>query len=115
MTIESDNSPTEWTPIPFDELYDQVISTENELQGEEAGFWQLIKIIPEKWTHQDYQSENDTFWVVAICGNKVIWYNDIEEGFDVAEYHKHGEIISHGGQRYLKDVIMALLASIRRI
>lgn len=81
-----------WEPISFNELYDKIIRTENCLTGELANFWKLIKITPEKWQEKQYGKEGGGFWVVAICGNRVIWYNDIEEGFNISMYHKYGEI-----------------------
>lgn len=81
-----------WTPISFDELYDIVITTEKDLYGELENFWKLIRIIPEKWQESTYGKESGGFWVVAICGRRVIWYNDIEEGFNISQYHRYGEI-----------------------
>lgn len=34
--------------------------------------------------------------MVAIFGQQVIWYNDIEEGFNISEYKTHGEIEEYG-------------------
>jgi len=81
-----------WTPITLNELYDEIQKTENKLSGEFYNFWQLIKIDPIKWDEKDYGNEGNGFWVVAICGKKVIWYNDIEEGFNISNYKKIGEI-----------------------
>ena len=81
-----------WTPISFESLYDKIIATENLAIGELEGFWKLIRIEPEKWQEKQYGEEGGGFWVVAICGRKVIWYNDIEEGFNVSNYSKYGEI-----------------------
>ena len=83
---------TEWEAISFDELYDQIIKTEMDLNGKLYNFWQLIKIDPEKWTEEKYGNEGGGFWVVAICGTKVIWYNDIEEGFNISDYITYGQI-----------------------
>lgn len=100
-----------WTSIPFNELYDKIIATENQIRGDKAGFWKLIKIIPEKWLHEHYDKELN-FWVVAICGYRVIWYNDIEGGFDVSEYQKYGVIADPGGQRQLDAAIDCLMGFI---
>jgi hypothetical protein len=81
-----------WKPIEFNELYDEVLKTESELSGGLLIFWQLINIIPEKWKECEYGNEGDGFWVVAIFGKKVIWYNDIEEGFNISDYKDYGII-----------------------
>lgn len=82
----------EWKPISESELYDKIQNTETNLNGELWNFWQLIRINPEKWKEKKYGDEGGGFWVVAICGRKVIWYNDIEEGFNISDYKTYGEI-----------------------
>lgn len=81
-----------WTPIKITELYDEILKGEKELQGELFNFWELIKIYPEKWEEKEYGSEGGGFWVVAICGRRVIWYNDIEGGFNISNYSQYGII-----------------------
>lgn len=91
---------TEWKPISLSELYDQIQKTETDLNGELWNFWQLIKIDPKKWKEQDYGVEGDGFWVVAICGTKVIWYNDIEDGFNISDYKTYGQIQGYCCNQY---------------
>ena len=83
---------TEWTPILLTELNTEIQKTEKELEGEIMEFWKTIKIVPEKWSEKEYGQEGGGFWVVAIFDDKVIWYNDIEEGFNISEFEKFGEI-----------------------
>jgi hypothetical protein len=82
----------EWKPISLHELYNEIQKTETDLNGELWNFWELIKIYPVKWDENKYGSEGGGFWVVAICGTKIIWYNDIEDGFNISNYKKMGEI-----------------------
>ena len=82
----------EWEPILLNELYDQIQKDVTDLNGELWNFWQLIKIEPTKWTGNEYGDDSSGFWVVAICGTKIIWYNDIEEGFNISEYKNYGQI-----------------------
>lgn len=81
-----------WTPITLNELFDEIQKTETDLSGQFWNFWELIKIDPVKWNEKDYGNMGGGFWVVAICGTKVIWYNDIEEGFNISTYKTIGEI-----------------------
>lgn len=81
-----------WTPITLIDLYDQIQKTETDLNGKLWNFWQLIKIEPSKWKEPTYGNEGNGFWVVAICGQKVIWYNDIEDGFNISDYKNYGQI-----------------------
>jgi hypothetical protein len=83
---------SKWKPITLSELNDQIHKSEAYLNGELWNFWQLIKIDPVKWNEKSYGDEGGGFWVVAICGKKVIWYNDIEEGFNISDYETVGEI-----------------------
>ena len=54
------------------------------MKGGLWNFWQLIKMDPTKWIEKDYGDEGGGFWVVAICRTKVIWYNNIEDSFNIS-------------------------------
>ena len=82
----------EWEPISLSELFDEIQKTEKDLDGELKNFWDLIKIDPIKWEEKEYGEMGGGFWVVAICENKVMWYNDIEEGFNISDYKTFGKI-----------------------
>ena len=81
-----------WKPITEKELYSEIWKTESELQEKYLNFWNLINISPEKWSEPNFGNEGGGFWVVAICGRKIIWYNDIEEGFNISDYTEYGKI-----------------------
>ena len=81
-----------WTPIPIEEIYDLILETEKELNGDLLNFWELTKIYPEKWNEDTYGKEGGGFWVVGLIGRKVIYYNDIEEGFNISNYKTYGTI-----------------------
>ena len=81
-----------WTPITLKELNDQIIKSETALEVEVLNFWQLIKTKPSKWNEPTFGIEGNGFWVVAICGQKVIYYNDIEDGFNISNYFIYGQI-----------------------
>lgn len=83
-------------PISLIELYEQIKKTEMDLHGELWNFWQLIQIIPVKWQEPEYGDEGGGFWVVAICGTKIIWYNDIEDGFNISDYKIYGQFEDYG-------------------
>lgn len=81
-----------WTPITLNELEEEIFRGELELQGEILNFWNLIKIEPRKWQEKEFGEEGGGFWVVAIFGNEIIYYNDIEDGFNVSPYDTYGDI-----------------------
>ena len=81
-----------WKPITLDELHTEIQKTEPELTDETLRFWKAIKIDPEKWQEKEYGAESKGFWAVAVFGKNVIWYNDIEDGFNISLYTTYGEI-----------------------
>lgn len=81
-----------WTPITIEQVCDLILATEKELNGDLLNFWELIKIYPEKWNEDTYGKEGNGFWVVGLIGRKVIYYNDIEEGFNISDYKTYGTI-----------------------
>ncbi len=83
-----------WEPISLTELIALIQKTEAYLTDECLTLWQLIQINPEKWKEKEY-APVDGFWVLAICGKKVIWYNDIEEGFNISRYEVYGHIAEY--------------------
>ncbi len=54
--------------------------------------WEAIRIDPEKWQLPPYGDTGHGFWVVALIGQSVIWYNDVEEGFNRSRYAAYGTI-----------------------
>ena len=54
--------------------------------------WEAIRIPPAKWQLHPWGDEGGGFWVVGIIGRSVIWYNDIEEGFNRSSYTTSGVI-----------------------
>ncbi|MFC3702715.1 hypothetical protein ACFOND_13820 [Reinekea marina] len=81
-----------WKPITLNELEKDIWLSEQALEGPTLKLWELLKVKPTKWKCPPLGDEGGGFWVVALAGNKVIWYNDIEEGFNISNYRSFGEI-----------------------
>ena len=81
-----------WIPISEAEIYDIINRSWDRMTLEQRNIWEAIKIDPQKWDLQPYGKEGGGFWVVAILGNTVIWFNDIEGGFNRSRYSKPGTI-----------------------
>ncbi len=81
-----------WTPISLADLSKLISEAEKEMNAEITSFWNLVKINPEKWQEKSYGKEGNGFWVVGIIGKQILWYNDIEEGFNISAYLHYGEI-----------------------
>jgi len=81
-----------WEPISIKELSIDIQNSEQLLSHGLLKFWNLIKILPAKWVELEYGLEGGGFWAVGILGNHVLWFNDIEEGFNVSAYSIYGRI-----------------------
>ena len=84
-----------WTPISLSELWDHVIEGEQKMDIDRSRLWNLIRIDFEKWQLHPWGDLGEGFWVVGIIGKQVLWYNDIEEGFNWSRYDKQGQIIDY--------------------
>lgn len=84
-----------WTPISIDELQALILAHQEQMNEQEHRLWGLIRVTPQKWSEQDYGEEGGGFWVVALLGQLVIWYNDIEDGFNITGYTDFGRIDSY--------------------
>ncbi|MBT3013171.1 MAG: hypothetical protein KME41_15675 [Candidatus Thiodiazotropha sp. (ex Lucina pensylvanica)] len=81
-----------WKPTSEAEIWDEINESWERMTIPQRRLWEVIKVDPVKWQQTPYGDEGVGFWVVAIFGETVIWYNDIEEGFNRSSYTKPGEI-----------------------
>ncbi|MBT3060610.1 MAG: hypothetical protein B6D77_04300 [gamma proteobacterium symbiont of Ctena orbiculata] len=81
-----------WKPITESELWDDINKAFERMSPEQRKIWEIIKILPEKWSQDPWGNEGNGFWVVALIGNNVIWYNDIEDGFNQSTFSEYGKI-----------------------
>ena len=82
----------EWAPIAETALHARVEQGVSRMTAAQGRLWQAIRIAPEKWRQLPYGEPGGGFWVVALIGRTVIWYNDIEEGFNRSRYSSYGTI-----------------------
>ena len=82
----------DWAPISEAELRHMIGSAEGCMRPRRLRLWEAIRIAPEKWREDGYGTEGGGFWAVAVVGRQVLWYNDIEEGFNWSPYAVAGEI-----------------------
>lgn len=54
--------------------------------------WARIRIEPEKWRCSPWGDESGGFWAVAVDDSRVLWFNDIEEGFNWSRFSSTGTI-----------------------
>ncbi len=82
----------DWTPIPETELQVLIDKGVASMDQPSRVLWELIRIPPVKWALPSWGDMGGGFWVVAVLGKRVIWYNDIEDGFNVSPYVDYGVI-----------------------
>lgn len=104
-----------WTPINEDIIKKDVEYCNDILFNKPSclKFWEYIKIIPEKWQENTMGNDGGGFWVVAILGKSVIYYNDIEEGYNLSTFIDYGKIENYNcSQMELHEMIESLFYEI---
>ncbi len=81
-----------WKPISLSDLHQEIEKGIGLMTNEQLSLWHKIALKPEKWIENENGDLGGGFWIVAIVENKVIWYNDIEDGFNISKYSNYGEI-----------------------
>jgi hypothetical protein len=99
-----------WLPITLDQLHDLIRPSVAGMSPTERRLWELVRVPPVKWALHPWGDEGGGFWVVGLVGERVIWYNDIEDGFNISPYMMHGSIREYRcDQGGLQPVIRSLL------
>ena len=84
-----------WKPISEEEIKEDIKESVEKLSEAGKKFWNLIKIPPEKWQLNPWGDEGGGFWVVALAGKNVLYYNDIEDGYNNSSFTTYGTIDSY--------------------
>ena len=102
-----------WAPLTEASLSDLIHAAQRRMTAAQGRLWEAIRMPPQKWKQTPYGDEGGGFWVVAVIGSRVVWYNDIEEGFNWSHYTVPGEIgeywcnqddLEHAVQRLLDEI-----------
>jgi len=72
--------------------------------------WTRIRIEPAKWRCSPWGDEGDGFWAVAIEGDRVLWFNDIEGGFNRSPFSERGVIDEYRCDRTELTEILSKIA-----
>lgn len=83
-----------WKPISEGELRALVSREIVACSAEQQAFFLQARIAYAKWRLAPWGDEGGGFWVVAVHLDQVLWYNDIEDGFNVSRFETQGEIPS---------------------
>ena len=82
----------DWEPITELDLWDLIVKAEPRMNCEQRRLWSVIKIDPQKWELTPFGDLDSGFWAVGLLGESVVWYNDIEDGFNISTYRSFGRI-----------------------
>lgn len=82
----------EWEPISERELRARISQGQARMTAPQLSLWEAIRIEPEKWRQHPYGDQGGGFWAVALIGHTVLWYNDIENGFNRSRFTRYGTI-----------------------
>ena len=81
-----------WQPIREDQLREELERARARMTTDQQRFWDAIRIVPEKWQQNPWGNLGGGFWAVALIGQTVVWFNDVEEGFNTSRYTRYGFI-----------------------
>ena len=82
----------EWRAISKEALHQRIAQGVARMSPDQLRLWNVIRVEPQKWKQEPYGREGSGFWVVALVGQTVIWYNDLEDGFNRSRYSSFGVI-----------------------
>ena len=104
----------DWEPISGKALLKRIVQGCARMPEENRRLWASIRIHPEKWEQHPYGDAGGGFWVVALIGRTVIWYNDLEDGFNRSVYSRYGLIDDYWCNQDELDITVRYLASVLR-
>jgi hypothetical protein len=95
-----------WRPATEGEIWDLINRAWTKMSLPQRRVWEAIKVDPMKWHENTYGKMGGGFWVVALYGSTVVWYNDIENGFNQSTWTTPGTIDEYWcNQSELQDLI----------
>ena len=87
---------SEWKPMSEITIWEMITLGWERMSHPQRRLWEIIRIDPVRWRHESYRQEGAEFWVVAIYGQTLVWYNDIEDGFNLSRWSMPGVINDYG-------------------
>ena len=81
-----------WRPLTREELQDTIERELADCSDEQRAYFESVAFEPSKWSQAPYGDEGGGFWAIAADDNRVLWYNDIEGGFNVSTFTEIGTI-----------------------
>lgn len=100
-----------WLPITHQELLTDLEANEKRMDAKATELWSKISITPKKWEELEMGEEGKGFYVVAIIEDWIIWYNDIEDGYNLSQFKEYGHIPEYQVEQYeLVHIVNRIIA-----
>ena len=84
-----------WKPIPLEKLYDRMNRGDAAMDHPMRRLWNAIRVEPQKWQLHPWGDQGGGFWVVGVIGRYAVWFNDIEDGFNISLYDVAGTLLEY--------------------
>jgi hypothetical protein len=84
-----------WEAISEEALLSLIAAAEAAMDAPVLAFWERVRVRPVKWALPPWGDEGGGFWVVAVLGQTCVWYNDIEDGFNISRFEAFGRIADY--------------------
>lgn len=94
--------------ISEEKLWDEINDGWSRMSFKQRRLWENIKRLPEEWQVAGY----GLFWVVALVGEKAIFYDHIEEGFSRSSWSQYGIVDRYQSGDSLEYAVQMLLNNI---
>src|SRR5271155_2904416 len=88
------------------EISETLDSSVKQLSTRQRRIWDAVSIVPKRWSQERYGAATGGFWVVGLLGRVVIWYNEIENGFEFSYYSKFGKLDEYTANQFELKQIM---------
>lgn len=101
-----------WSPISRDAVAVEIQAGVARLTADQREAWLRVRQPLEKWRLSPEGDDGGGFWVAGLDGDRVIWFNDIESGFEVSPFAERGVIGEYRCDQFeLPHVIQQLIES----
>lgn len=81
-----------WRPITQTELFAELASGLTACTPDLVRYCETVQAEPSKWQLSPWGDLGGGFWVVARDGQRALWWNDIEDGWNVSSIEADGRI-----------------------
>lgn len=97
----------DWLPITDEDFRELLDAQSSVLDADETRLFASFRVTPWKATLRRSDNYGDEkAWVVAECGEGVLFFDDVEYGFNISNVDESGRILQPGGsQNSLQEAI----------